>query len=134
MTDQVDLSIRQFVGGWHLFCAPAPNRALDSADGLEYAFSGVPIAFMNAAVITKRGVSADALQAFGRDACQWAAPVGVPWALIVTRESLDRGVDVDAVLEPCGLAPLMTLTGMTTRDVTPAARVPEGLEVVTPTS
>ena len=47
----------------------------------------------------------------------WAAGAGVPWLFIVTRELLEPGVDAAAVLEPCGLAPALTLTGMAADDV-----------------
>jgi GNAT superfamily N-acetyltransferase len=134
VADQVDLSIRQFVGGWRLFCAPAPSAALASSDGIEYTFSGVPIAFMNAAIVTRRPVSGEALAAFGRGACEWAAPIAVPWVFIVTAEALDSGVDADAALEPCGLLRTMALTGMIVQDVGPGPSAPEGLEVLTPST
>jgi GNAT superfamily N-acetyltransferase len=130
MTDLVDLGIRQFVGGWRVLCAAAPACVIESGDGVEHIFSCVPIAFFNASILAARGVSADNLRAHGERACRWAVGRNVAWLFIATQEALDPGVDCAAVLESCGLAPLMSLTGMVAPDVAPA-RAPDHLDLQT---
>jgi GNAT superfamily N-acetyltransferase len=127
-----DLSIRQFVEAWRVFCDGAPNHSTEAAGGIHYAFSGVPVAFMNAAVVTERGVSAGALRDCAQRSRDWAAAAGVEWIFIVTREALAPGVDPDAILDACGFGPFMTLTGMIAADVAPLSRLPEGLALAEP--
>lgn len=132
MNDSVDLSVRQFAGAWRLMASPSPHRSQATTDGVEYVFSGLPIAFFNIALIAERGVSADRLASHGRHACEWAADKGVPWLFVVTSEALEPGLDAVALLDGCGLAPMMTLTGMLAERVSPAARIPRGLQLVVP--
>lgn len=129
MTDPTDLSIRQFVEAWRAFCDGAPAAVLDAADGVAYAFSGVPIAFMNAAVVTARGLSADALRDCAGRARDRGSAIGVPWILVTTREGLEPEVDPDALLDSCGFEPFMTLTGMVADEVLPSAHLPGALEL-----
>ena len=113
MNDDVDLSIRQFSGAWQLMCAGSPRYRQAATDGVEYIFSGSPIGFFNAALLTeRRDVSAARLTSHGHDACTWAADRDVPWLPVVTHEALAPGVDAAAALDGCGLAPMMPLTGM----------------------
>jgi GNAT superfamily N-acetyltransferase len=93
---------------------------------VEHVFTGVPIPFFNASMVTGHGHSAGALVAIARGACEWAAPHCVPWLLVATEEALDAGVDSAATLDACGLAPLMSLTGMVAEEV-PSAPAPDGL-------
>jgi GNAT superfamily N-acetyltransferase len=130
--ESIDLSLRQFCGAWNVLCEAVPQAVLAEADGLAFAFSGLPIGFFNAAFVTARDVSADGLAAKGRDARDWAADKGVPYLVVVTHETLAPGVDAAAVLAGCGLAPVMPLTGMVAREITPATRGTEGLELVVP--
>ncbi len=132
MNDDVDLSIRQFRDAWRMMCAASPGHELASTAGIEYSFSGLPIGFFNVALLTGRGVSGDALKAHGDHACRWAADKQVPWLFIVTDEALEAGTDAVEVLDGCGLAPIMPLTGMTAEHVSPATRVPEGLALTVP--
>jgi hypothetical protein len=134
MADRVDLSIRQFAEAWRLMCTPAPGHTAAAAGGVEYIFSGRPIAFFNVAVLTGRGIDTDALKARAEHACAWASTKGVPWLFIVTREGLDPATDPAAVLDACGLAPIMALTGMYAHRVAPAAHVPDGLQLTVPRS
>jgi GNAT superfamily N-acetyltransferase len=132
MQDPVDLSIRQFTDAWQVFCANAPHRAVATADGVQYVFSGIPIAFFNIALPTGRDIAADALQAHARAACEFASPRGVPWFFVVTHERLAPGTDATAILDSCGLAPIMPLTGMLAQQIAPAASIPTGLELTLP--
>lgn len=132
MSDSVDLSIRQFVEGWRVFCNAAPAPAVAASDGVAFAFSAVPIAFMNAAIVTQRDVSSAHLHDLGQRACDWAGRVGVPWIFIATAEALDPDVDADAALAPCGLVRTMSITGMVADELLPPARVPAELEITEP--
>ena len=62
MSDNVELSIQQFVDAWDVLCAAAPGYLRHSESGVEYVFSGVPISFFNAAILTGSGLTADSLQ------------------------------------------------------------------------
>ena len=53
----------------------------------------------------------------------------VPWFFVVTHEALEPGVDAPAVLEECGLAPVVPLTGMFATHVPQATSTPAGLQV-----
>jgi hypothetical protein len=130
--DPITRSVDQLVAAWRLMCGRGPHHVLASGDGIEYAFSGVPVPFFNMAALTGRDISAATLAACGRDACGWAADKGVPWMFVVTHERLAEGVDAAATLAGCGLAPLLGMTGMEAQWIAPPARVPEGLELSTP--
>jgi GNAT superfamily N-acetyltransferase len=132
MTDGVGISIRQFTDAWRLMCTRAPGHTLATADGIEYVFSGLPVAFFNVAVLTSRALSAEALSSQGRQACEWASATGVPWLLILTHEGLADGVDAAAVLDGCGLAPMMPMTGMRAERVSPVVSLPAGLQLTEP--
>jgi GNAT superfamily N-acetyltransferase len=131
-TGGVDLSFRQLLGAWRMFSAQSPRQALVSEPGLDCIFTGVPIAFFNVALITADRVSAAELAAYGRRACACAADADDPWLFIVTHETLEAGTDPAAVLDACGLAPVMRLRGMLAPQVAPVARVPDGLQLVAP--
>ncbi len=124
-----DLSISQFVSAWRVLTAAAPSCKSASEPGLAFAFSGIPLPFFNAAVLTDASVSPEALQEYGTRALGWAADIGVPWVLTVTHEALPAGTDATAILDSCGYAPLMPLTGMLAEQVAPASAVPNGLRV-----
>lgn len=128
----VDLSLRQFAEAWRLMVADAPDAVVTSRDGVEYVFSGLPIGFFNIALVTGTNLSADDLSALGQDACAFASGRDVPWMFITTHEGLAPGVDAAAVLDACDLAPVMPLTGMLARDVSPAASIPDGLTLAVP--
>ena len=127
LSDQVDLSIRQFVDAWRALCGGAPGSTVATERGIEYVFSGIPIPFFNVAILSERSVTADALAARGAEACTWASTSDVPWLFVVTQECLEAGIDPAAVLDVVGLAPLMPLTGMVAQDVARPAAIPEGL-------
>jgi len=132
MEDLVSLSIRQFATAWRMFCEAAPDHVVATEDGAEYIFSGLPIPFFNVAVVTGRTVSAEALRGQCRAACRWSGERGVPWFLLVTHEALAQGTDAVSVLDECGLAPMVPLTGMLARRVTAMESLPEGLELTRP--
>lgn len=98
----------------------------------HYIFSGVPIPFFNAAFLTEPVVSAATLRARAQQACAWASDKNVPWLFVVTHEALESGVDATAVADECGLAAMMPLTGMIADRISPAARVPEDLQLTRP--
>ena len=89
----VDLSLSQFVNAWKVMCEPSAAYRGESRDGLECVFSGLPIAFFNAAFATDRDLTAESLAASGREARAWAAESGLPWLYVATRETLQPGVD-----------------------------------------
>ena len=128
----VDLSIRQFREAWRLMCGGSPDRSLAVEEGVEYIFSGIPISFFNVAILTGRGLSSDTLKSHGDHACAWAADKNVPWLFVVTHEALAAGIDAGSVLDGCGLAPMMPLTGMLAQQVAPVSRIPDGLELRVP--
>jgi ribosomal protein S18 acetylase RimI-like enzyme len=132
MDENLSLSISQFRGAWRCMCGPAANFAQASMPGMELVFSGFPIAFFNAVILTDRLESSAALGKLGADACAAAAGYGVPWILVLTRETLAEGIDAAATLKDCGLAPLMPLTGMIADDVAPVSKQPAGLELTVP--
>ena len=94
MNDDVMFSISQFRDAWRLLCGACPGHLKDRSGAVEYIFSGLPIPFFNVALVTARNVSADALEAQGRQACEWAGDTRVPWMFMATREAL--GADVGA--------------------------------------
>lgn len=112
MSDQVDLSISQFVEAWRLLCRGATAYEEEQSDGLSLIFAGLPVPFFNVGLLTARGISAGRLRALGDRACAWAERRPVPWLFVVTHDAIDADVDPSAVLDGCGLAPLMPLTGM----------------------
>ena len=132
MIDPVTRSIDQLVGAWRLLCGRGPRHLLASGDGLEYAFSGLPVPFFNLAAVTAHDMAAEALAARGRAACAWAADTGVPWMFVVTHERLAPGVDATATLDACGLAPLLGMTAMEARALSPRAGIPAGLDLSVP--
>jgi hypothetical protein len=78
---------------------PRPRPHGSGLDGVEYIFSGRPIAFFNVAVLTGRGIDTDALKARAERACAWSSNKGVPWLFIVTREAMDPATDPGVVLD-----------------------------------
>lgn len=132
IVDDVDLSLRQFSGAWRLMCAGAPGRIVQAGDGIEFVFSGVPIAFFNVGLLTGRGVSASQLETRASEACAFASDKGVPWLLVLTHDALESEVAADSILAGRDLAPVMALTGMVTNEVAPPASLPSGLELTVP--
>lgn len=142
MTDGVALSISQFLDAWRIFGRACAGSRIESAPGVDYVFTGLPISFFNVAVLTGGPLSAAALDAAARGAMQWASdstrgpgssdPGGPPWLFIVTHENLDAGVDAAAALDACGLMPLLPLTGMAARRIAPLTAVPSGLQLEVP--
>jgi GNAT superfamily N-acetyltransferase len=129
MTDTVALSISQFLDAWRLFGRACPGSRVESAAGVDYVFTGLPIPFFNVAVLTSGQLSAAALEAAGRGAVQWASDKGAPWLFVVTHDTLAPGTDAAAVLAATGLVPLLPLTGMVATTITPATRTPSGLQL-----
>lgn len=129
MSDRVVLSVGQFAGAWEVLCKAAAGHVVASEGGTEYRFSGIPIPFFNIAMAAVREESAEGLSERARRACAWAADKGVPWFFVTTHELLGEGVEASAVLDGCGLVPLMPLTGMMARRVAGAESAPEGLEL-----
>ena len=132
VNDPVGLSIAHFIAAWRTMCCGAVGYVEEDASGLHYVFSGVPVPFLNVAIVTGRDVSAAALSASGRQACAWASKLGVPWLFVVTDETLAAGTDAGVALEACGLVPLMPLTGMIAQRVSPPAKVPPELQLTRP--
>ena len=132
MNDPVGFSISQFSDAWKLLCRPCPESVVAANGDVEYVFSGIPMPFFNVGLVTGRNVSAEALAAYGREACQWAADKHVPWMFIVTHEMLAPGVDATSTLDAAGLVPMLAMTGMRTNRIAPAARVADGLQMEVP--
>lgn len=128
----VGLSLRQFVEAWQIMCGTSPAYVRHSADDLEYVFSGVPIGFFNLGLLTGRNISRDTLQRQATDACAWSARQGVPWLFVVTEDTLAAAVDAPAVLDACGLAVIMPLTGMVADRITAATRHAPDLQLDVP--
>jgi GNAT superfamily N-acetyltransferase len=132
MGDHVDLSIRLFHESWRLMFADRPGAASGAGDGVDYVFSGLPIAFFNVAFLTSRADSAGALEARAREACAWAAGRNAPWLMLVTHEALAPGLDATATLAAAGLAPMLPLTGMIAQRIEPGRPSPSGLQLQVP--
>ena len=130
--DEIDLSIGQFRDAWRIMCAGTPSLSAAVEEGVEFIFSGLPISFFNVALLTGRGVSGDELKSHGAHACAWAADKSVPWLFVVTHEAFADGVDAVSILDGCGLAPMMALTGMAAEQVGPVTHVPDGLQLTVP--
>ena len=131
MSDQVDLSISQFVQAWRLMSRGASAYEEEQDDGLSLIFTGLPIPFFNVGLPTARGISADRLRSLGDRACAWASTRPVPWLFVVTHDAIEDGVDASAVLDSCDLAPLMPLTGMHAERVGEPGETP-GLHLTVP--
>jgi hypothetical protein len=54
----VTRSIDQLVAAWRLLCGRGPRHVLASGEGVDYAFSGLPVPFLNLAAVTARDVTA----------------------------------------------------------------------------
>jgi hypothetical protein len=135
MTNEVNLSISQFLDAWRIFGSAQAGSKVESAAGVAYIFTGLPIAFFNIAMPTLGPLSAAALEASARGAIHWAAKGAgdaPPWLFVVTHEALEAGVDAAAVLDACGLIPLLPLTGMMAHRIAPAAVAPPGLALEVP--
>ena len=128
----VALSLRQFSEAWRVMCSGSPRYARQVSDTAEYTFSGVPVGFFNVALLTGRALDANTLAQQAQDAVMWSADKQVPWLLVITQENLGRGMDASAVLDACGFAPVMPLTGMVARDIAPTTRASNGLEIRVP--
>ena len=101
-----------------------PGSRIESAAGVDYIFTGLPIPFFNVAVLTGRQLSAAALAAHGaRRHSSGRRTRERRGCSIVTHEALEPGVDAAAVLDGCGLAPLLPMTGMIAQAVSPADAV-----------
>jgi ribosomal protein S18 acetylase RimI-like enzyme len=132
MSDDVGLSIGQFAGAWRFMCSRCPGHRFAGEAGLDYFFSGIPVAFFNVALVTGRPVSAAALRSHAERACTWYAGKDVPWLFVVTRDTLEPGIDVEKLLDATGLVPAMPLTGMLASQVAPNGRVPDRLQLTVP--
>ena len=105
---------------------------MESASGVDYIFTGLPIPFFNIAMLTGDQLSAAALEALAHGATQYASDRNAPWLLIVTHEALEPGVDATAVLDGCGLTPILPLTGMIAARISTGPAVPAGLQLEVP--
>ena len=76
----------------------------DGVEGIEFVFSGLPIAFFNVALFTGRGISDEGLASRGQQACACASDKGVPWLLVVTHDTLEPGASLEPQAHP-SLAP-----------------------------
>ena len=135
MTEPVSLSISQFLDAWRIFGRAHAGSKVENAAGVAYVFTGLPIAFFNIAMPTLGPLSAAVLEASARGAIQFAANAPgdtPPWLFVVTNEALEAGVDAPAVLDGCGLVPLLPLTGMVARRIAAATSVPAGLQLDVP--
>ncbi len=131
--DHFDLTTTQLTGAWRTMCAGAPGYQHRSADGVEYIFSGLPIAFFNVAIVTARRRDSRGAGR-RRPQCDARGPAAqqVPWMFIVTHDALEDGVDATQTLDAAGLAPMMPLTGMLATTVSPSASLPGGLQLEVP--
>jgi len=132
MNDSVALSISQFLDAWRIFGNACAGSHVENAAGVAYVFTGLPIPFFNIAVPTLGPLSAPALETTARGAMQWASDKNAPWLFVVTNDNLEPGVDAPSVLAPCGLLPLLPLTGMVASRIAPVASVPSGLQLELP--
>ena len=132
MNDDVAFSISQFRDAWGVMCRACPGYVTGGTGNVDYIFSGLPIPFFNAAIVSARNISSDALTAMGREACTWAADKAVPWLFIVTHEALAPGVDASSVLDSAGLTTLLPLTGMRAQRVGPPPSTTNGLQLEVP--
>ena len=82
--------------------------------------------------LSGRELTAGDVTARGHAARAWAADKNVPWLFIVTHETLAPGTDAAAALDACDLGTMMPLTGMLATQLTPAARLAEGLSLAVP--
>jgi hypothetical protein len=131
-TDQISLSVRQFTEAWRVFCTAPPVHVATQQKGVEYIFSGLPVAFFNVVAITERIVSPEALRGHARAACEWAGAKGVPWFFVVTHDALTDDSVTAEVLGECDLAPMVPLTGMRAGRVAPLGSLPDGLQLAQP--
>ena len=129
----VALSISQFLDAWRIFGRACPGSRVESAAGVDYMFTGLPIAFFNVAVLTSDRLSAVALDTSARGAMQWASDKNAPWLFIVTHEALEAGTDAAAVLDACGLGPAPAVDRDDSRaDCRRPPTVPAGLQLEVP--
>ncbi|HEY6509803.1 MAG TPA: GNAT family N-acetyltransferase [Vicinamibacterales bacterium] len=122
----------QFRDAWRAMCSPGPAPRFEAGDGVDYIFSGLPVAFFNVALVTARDVSGQALAAMGERACAWAAPTSLPWLFVVTHEAVASGVNATSVLAGSGLVPMLPMTGMIANTLSPGTSVPDGLHLEVP--
>lgn len=132
MTDQVALSIGQFVSAWRLMCKGAPTYEQADDDQLALIFAKIPVPFFNVAIPTGSGITAGRLRALAERACTWAASRQVPWLFVLTHEAVDSNVDAARIVSETGLVPLLPLTGMRAEAVAEATELPAGLHLEVP--
>lgn len=128
-----ELSIRVLREAWQVLCASSTRYAHGVRDGVDCVFSGLPVPFMNVAVVTASSVAAEELASLARRAREWAAQQQVPWLFIVTEETIEPHVNAAAVLDACGFMPALVLTGMVAQRVLPPTRAASGVQLVTAT-
>jgi GNAT superfamily N-acetyltransferase len=87
MNEPVALSISQFIDAWRIFGRGHAGSRTESAAGVTYVFTGLPIAFFNIAVPAVGPLSAAALEATARGAMHWASDSAPPWLFVVTHPS-----------------------------------------------
>jgi GNAT superfamily N-acetyltransferase len=131
MSDLMTLSQRQFIGAWRSLSLRSPYCSLHSEPGLECTFSGTPISFFNAISLTGRDLSADAVRRDSERARAWASDKNVPWLLVVTPGALTTPAECESILDSCGYAPLLPLTGMLKETAPPPKAAPSGLDLRT---
>lgn len=135
MNSAAAFSTSTLVAAWRALCDTAPSSVRRTAEGVEFIFSGLPIGFFNAAIVTSPSASDSDLRRIGVEACRFAASHPVPWMLFITTDTLEAGTDADAALDACGMAPALTLIGMQTDSPLTSARlVPAELQLTVPTS
>lgn len=129
MNDDVKRSLQVFRNAWQLLLQDYPTYTRSTSGENEYVFSGLPIAFLNVAIPTQENLSEQTLRSSAEAACAWAADKSIPWFYILTHEQLGDGVDATSVLDGCGLAPAVPLTGMFAPQVAPITQIPDTLKI-----
>lgn len=125
-------SNRQFIGAWSLMAEPVPGACVVEADGIAIADARVPLFMLNTGFLTRPlEDAADArqraealLDAFSGHEHGWMVPVCAEWA------AGEAGEAFAAAFTEGGLAPMMSLAGMSAAALAPPVRpLPTDLEI-----
>ncbi|MCL4796611.1 MAG: GNAT family N-acetyltransferase [Bryobacteraceae bacterium] len=117
-------SNRQFIGAWSLMAEPVPGARVDENDGIAIADARVPLFIMNTGFLTRpledaadaRRRAAALAAAFSGSEHGWMVPVCDAWA------AGEAGEALAAAFTEAGLAPMMSLAGMSAAALAPPVR------------
>jgi hypothetical protein len=123
MTEGVALSVSQFLDAWGPLRPRLPGIArVETAAGVKYIFTGLPIPFFNVAVPTLGPLSATRRSKRPRAAPCSGPPTRTHRGCSSSRTTISSPAwTASPYSNPCGLMGLLPLTGMVAKTIAPVA-------------